>query len=101
MLWQVQLGDNSAASAHSWLSLEFKEQNADLGLSDIFHRVRRQWRGPMGDVILSRSAFLSCVKKDVPILVATDEMGPTHDVSDAAPAVRVQRHNHSRRNFRL
>src|ERR1700685_4189896 len=79
----------------------FEEQKADVTLANVFHGVRCQRLRPVRHVILPGSGLFSSVQQYLAIRVASNKVRPTQDVGDAAPAVRMQRHDGPRRNFRV
>lgn len=77
---------------------QFDDEDTDFTAANILHAVRRQGIKPLCRGQLSRAWELPAVKKNVAILVATDEVAPTQQMRNPRPAVAVHGHQSARRN---
>ena len=77
---------------------QFDDEDTDFTAANILHAVRRQGIKPLCRGQLSRAWELPAVKKNVAILVATDEVAPTQQMRNPRPAVAVHGHQSARWN---
>lgn len=88
---------SSTTLSGSWQSqasiLELNNKDADLKRSQVFDRVRRKRLHPLRARNLGHRAGPAAIKHNVPLFIPPYKMTEALDISDPAPAMRVQRHH--------
>ena len=76
----------------------FHNVQIDVCIADVLDRMGRQRLDPLRRRMFLGRADAAAIKKDVPLLVATNEIAPVQRVDNSGPAVRVNRNQISNRD---
>jgi len=84
-----------------WLFFQFRSDEPNVCIPDVFHRVRRQRIGPLRAGRRWWRRNRSAVKQQFPLVVAPQKIAPALDVYNSRPAMRVYRHKLARLDAHL